>query len=267
MHSACLSSNDPHVAFISMFNQFGTVGLKLSGRFTWWDWWLEKSAGMFEFSVPHVQAAELGSVSYQRDAILALAEIIDILKEDMHVIYIERCLQVALILFKGEHDDNVMHAALYLLATILRAGPSEPCFGRMFVKGGGAKLLLRFLALPNAPRNEALDIILATDLGGSELGTIKDAVIKESSQSLADLYGDDPPYAVEGNTVIRQEDLSETYQDIHHRMPDFRTSKSLGKYLIQVPLWFSMNEMTNFQVAGSDLVCMPIVKDVKTACS
>jgi hypothetical protein len=229
MGRACPKRNHPYFAFITCSYSLVCLGLDSPAGLRCGNG--TKSGGMVDYSVPHVQAAESGSVNCQRDAILALAEVIDIRKEDMHVIYIESCLQVALSLFKGDHGDDVMPAALYLVATIFRAGPSKSSLGRKLVKGGGDKLLLKFLALPNAVRNESLYVILAIDLGGSDLAAVKDAIVTESSsQSLADLYGDYPPYTVDDNTVIRPVDLSKTYQHIYGRMPEFWTSTNMGKY-------------------------------------
>jgi hypothetical protein len=195
------------------------------------------SAGMPDFSCPHVQAAEVGSECYQTDAILAVAEVTVALNLDMQVTYVEKCLQVALSLLKRDHDDDATPAALYLVATIFRAGPAESSVGRLFVQGGGDKLLLKFLALSNATRNDAVYVILAIALRGSELETVKHAVIKESSQSLAELYATYPPRIVDDDSldeksVVTPEYLSKCYQRIHDSMPDSWTSKTLSKYLL-----------------------------------
>jgi hypothetical protein len=78
---------------------------------------------------------ETGFESYQAEAIIALAEVIKIIKEDMHPTYMELCVQVALTLLKRDHDDDVTPAALYLLAIICIAGRSKAAFGRTFVTG------------------------------------------------------------------------------------------------------------------------------------
>ncbi len=162
---------------------------------------------------------ETGSESYQAQAIMALAEVIKVIGEDMHPTYMELCVQVALTLLKRDHDGDVTPAALYLLGIICFAGPSKADFGRTFVRGGGNKLLLK--ALPNSSRNEALFVILTIDDCRPELEAVMDAIVKESStQSLADLYRDYPPHPVDDDTLISPEALSEAYQVLHGRMPD-----------------------------------------------